>query len=539
MVKLPRSLALLPAVALLLTACASGANDDPAAGDSDLPPGVSLNEFGGMSLERNKPVQGGTLRIALEAAAEALDPVNNAGTGPGQLYPAIYDSLFRVGADGAAEPELAKSAEPDATGKVWTITLPSGVKFHDGTEFNADAVIAQYTRVGADGSRAGAAGFVRGFEKMEAVSPTKLVITLKQPSYDFAAYIGTNASVNHIASPASVAQWGAEMGFHPSGVGPFSVKSFQSSGDTVLVKNPNYRIKGQPYLDQIVYVTAVDTQSRLAAAIAGNLDLAPSQVGKDLKAAEDAGLVSLLQPTFGGYGIFFNHEKEPLNDVRFREAIIRGVDLKALNKAVFDGLQPEFTGIFTEANPYYVKTDWPSFDPDKAKKLVKEWQADNPGKTPAFQLTTTSPPEFQRQAAIIQQMLSDVGITLNVIVGDQPTMISEGRTGNFVSHHRFITVRPDTYANVLNSFGGKSAANLLQVGDPEVDELLDEVTRTNDNKERADLYAQIQERFAEWVPMFPIVGFQFGWYAGDNVGGFKQVDFGTNYVDVRTLYVAD
>src|SRR5690606_32646429 len=108
-----------------------------------------------------------------------------------------------------------------------------------------------------------------------------------------------------------------------------------------------------------------------------------------------------------------------------------------------------------------------------------------------------------------------------------------------VSHHRFLTVRPDTFANLVNSFGGSSAANLLQVGDAEIDRLLDEVTRTNDNEKRAELYAEIQERFAEWVPMFPVVGFQNGWYAGDKVGGFGHVFFGTNFVDVRTLYIAE
>src|SRR5690606_4195646 len=133
------------------------------------------------------------------------------------------------------------------------------------------------------------------------------------------------------------------------------------------------------------------------------------------------------QPTTTYFDFIFNLSKPPFDDVRFREAVIRGIDLDGVNQAVFDGLHTPMRGVLTESNPFFVDTDWPSFDPEKSKELIEDWSADT-GLEPEFDTTTTSPPEFQKQVAAIQQMLADVGITMNINVGDQPTMISEGRS---------------------------------------------------------------------------------------------------------------
>lgn len=109
---------------------------------SDLPAGVSLRDDGAWVLERNEPVQGGILRIAQEAPAEALDPARHEGSGVAQVQRAIFNELVRYDANGEVVPHLAESLETDDEGATWELKLRAGVNFTDGTPYDAAAVIA-------------------------------------------------------------------------------------------------------------------------------------------------------------------------------------------------------------------------------------------------------------------------------------------------------------------------------------------------------------------------------------------------------------
>ncbi len=536
--RLAKTIVVGVAAALVLSACAGGGANDGTTEPSDLPAGVSLREDGAYMLERNAPVTGGTLRIAMLAPTEALDPARSEGSGPAAIMRAIFDTLVNYDENGQVVPNVAESLETADKGKTWVLKLPTGVKFTDGTVFDAQAVVSHWTRIGAEGSTSRQAAEVRAIESLTVTNPTTVTIVLKAPSLTFPKVLLTNPGhMNFIPSPASVAQWGAQVGFHPVGLGAFKMKNFTSGGNAILERNADYWRDGLPYLDELHYIVATDTQARLSAAVAGDLDLAPTQMAVDAISAEAQGLTSLYQPTFTYFNFLFNLKKPPFDDIRFREAVIRGIDLNALNASVFEGEHNVMTGIFPKDNPFYADTDWPSFDADKAKKLVKEWAADT-GLAPEFNLTTTSPPEFQKQAAIIQQMLKDVGITMNINVGDQPTMISEGRTGNYTAQHRFVGVLPEVDGSLFSNFYSGSAANNGQAGDPKVDELLLKARTLTEVEDRRKVYKEMQEAFREWLPMMPLVQHKNAWYVGDKVGGFPGVLYGIDTPDVAQLYIS-
>src|SRR5690606_24366145 len=244
--------------------------------------------------------------------------------------------------------------------------------------------------------------------------------------------------------PAAVEEHGDALGLNPVGAGPFMLKSFQPGGDVVIVKNPDYAGE-EPYLDEIKFVTATDTQSRVSAALAGDIDIARAQSAVDLKTAADGGLTMLTQPDSAYYNLLLNLTQAPFDDERMRRALAHAIDLDGLNAAVFEGKHDPMSGLMLSSSPFFVDTDWPSYDPDKAKELAEEYTADT-GNPAAFSLTTTSPPEFQQQAAVLQQMLSDAGIDMSINVSDQPTMVSEARAGNFQAQHRYIEIIDVNYA---------------------------------------------------------------------------------------------
>ncbi len=230
-------------------------------------------------------------------------------------------------------------------------------------------------------------------------------------------------------------------------------------------------------------------------------------------------------------------EQPPFDDRRFREAVIRAIDTKGLNQAVFDGLQNPTNGIFAPAHPFHVDVDWPTFDLAKSKALVKEWSADT-GQKPEFLITTTSPPEFQKQAAVMQQMLAEAGITMTINVGDQPTMVSEALSGNYVAQHRLAGTALETDQSLRQLYYTTSAANNGKAGDPEIDRLLDEAAATDDNDERRKIFAEMQERFVDWLPIMPILMLSGGWYLGDKVGNFPGSLPGSDRPDFRELWIA-
>lgn len=337
-----------------------------------------------------------------------------------------------------------------------------------------------------------------------------------------------------IPSPSAVKELGDNFAANPVGLGPFKVKSFQSGGDIVLERNPTYRLKGQPLLDELVFVSATDTQSRLSAAIAGDIDLASTQSGVDLRDATEGGLTSLHQPVGTYYNLLFNLTKAPFNDVAFRKAVIQAIDIDGLNGAVFDGSHPVMTGIFPEDNPYYEDTDWPGYDPDAAKAAIEKYVAG--GGSAEFNLTTTSPPEFQKQAAVMQQMLADAGITMNINVSDQPTMVTEALSGNYQAQHRFTEVREEIDQGLRNLYHSASTGNNGKAGDPEVDKLLDKLQTEEGRTESTEIYSEIQERLTDWLPIAPLLGHQNGWYVGDSVGGFPGNRVGANEPDWRLVW---
>ena len=134
------------ALSLVLTGCGGSTPAAPAAASAQsLPQGATINKAGGQAFQRNDAVDGGTLRIGMIGPAESLDPAGTVNGGASPIVRAIFDALFVYDENGEVTPELATSIETGDKGKTWTLKLPTGIKFTDGTDFNAEAVVAHLT----------------------------------------------------------------------------------------------------------------------------------------------------------------------------------------------------------------------------------------------------------------------------------------------------------------------------------------------------------------------------------------------------------
>lgn len=364
-----------------------------------------------------------------------------------------------------------------------------------------------------------------------------LELTLDVPNPLLPALL-TTVGLTAVPSPTAVEALGRDYGLHPVGTGPFMVESFLPGSDAKLVRNPNYWQEGLPYLDAIEFVTATDNQSRISAALANDVDIASWQSAVDMQKASEAGLTVLRQPAYNYFNIVFSMSKPPFDDVRFRKAVIQGIDLDALNGVAFSGEHEVMTGLFPSDSPFYVESDWPSYDPVAAKQLIDEWVADT-GNTPAFLLTAFAPTDFQKQAAMIQQMMEDIGVDMSVTTGEQATMVSEAFADNYTAQFRWTQIYPEVTQGLINQFHSESGLNIGHAGDPKVDALLDEAKTLTDADERAAVYKKLQTRLAEWLPMIPTIQQVYGFSVNDRIGGFGGVFPGAARPDWRYVFITE
>src|ERR1700760_641132 len=248
-------------VAAVLAACSSGGGSSGAGG------GASSGTSGPSGSAAQSPQSGGTLNYLVSGLLSEWDlglaPATG-GAAPSTYEDAIFGQLFRATPSGGIEPVLATGYTVTDGGTVLTISLRSGVKFSDGTPFNAAAVAWNVKRDLATPSTASPLGSWPALVKTGGITtPSNLTVVLHFSS-PYAPLITTliGSNVNHIASPTAVAKEGAkEFQLKPVGAGPFEVASNIVDHQLTLKRNPGYWQTGRPYLNELEFTTVSDDQT--------------------------------------------------------------------------------------------------------------------------------------------------------------------------------------------------------------------------------------------------------------------------------------
>ncbi len=200
------------------------------------------------SVEAQAPVAGGTLIFAAGADPDSLDPQNTQSNPGEQVNRMMYDNLVRFNTKMQIEPALAESWTQSADGLIWTFKLRKGVRFHDGTPFDAKAVKYLFDRVLGDDKPFKASLYTPFVQGAQVVDDNTVRVTLKQP---FAAFLFRLAhSAGGIVSPAAHQKWGKDLALHPAGTGPFKFVEWVK-GDRVVVERNDAYWGGRPLLDRV------------------------------------------------------------------------------------------------------------------------------------------------------------------------------------------------------------------------------------------------------------------------------------------------
>ena len=201
-----------------------------------------------------EPQSGGKLVAAVPITFKTLDPVfGDADITDRLALNQIYDPLFRLDDEGEMVPVLATGYSYNADNTELTIGLRQGVTFHDGTPFNADAVVYVFNRL-KNSSGAMRTGTVSWMKTIEKTGEYEVRITVNAPTGYAVSSLAAEGTL--MISPAADKKYGQNFGRHPVGTGPFKFVDWIGTDRIILEKNPNYWMKDAagrslPYLDNV------------------------------------------------------------------------------------------------------------------------------------------------------------------------------------------------------------------------------------------------------------------------------------------------
>jgi peptide/nickel transport system substrate-binding protein len=463
--------------------------------------GLTALVAAGLAFPAAAQTRGGSATIGVEQDIAGFDPliVGVYDTGQAATARLIFDTLTKLDENAKPVPSLALSWSPSQDFKTWTFKLRPGVKFQDGSPFNAAAVAFNYQRWIDPNNHCRCAAYLTAIDKVEATDELTVVFHLKAPAPNLAALQAPTNPWNSIHSPKALEESKEGYNRHPVGTGPFMLKSWQSGDRLVLERNPDYWDKDRPYLDQVVIRPLPDNTARFASVVSGETDIIWHDRAEDIVKAKKNPALAVHEYAGSGAQVYaFNTKRPPFDDVRVRQALRMSLDLKTISDVVFEGLwkpakDPWGPGSFVQCKD----TGAFPFDPEKAKALLKEY-----GKPVDFKMVVTATPRGRQIGQIFQEMWRDVGVAMTIDQVDQTALVTKAFKRDFDMTPWRIVDFPDPDLQAYANFHTGSPVNLSNYSNPEVDKLLEEARASGDQEKRVDLYCRLAQLLNHEVPWF-------------------------------------
>ncbi|SEC14003.1 glutathione ABC transporter substrate-binding protein [Paenibacillus sp. GP183] len=365
--------------------------------------------------------EGNKLTIAVADNFISMDPHDTNDTLSGSAQATMFEGLLGFDKDMKMIPVLAESYEASADAKVFTFKLRKGVKFHDGTPFNADAAKANFDRVSNPDNKLKRYSLFALIVKTEAVDEYTFRVTLKEP---FGAMLNNFAHpAARIISPKALATYGKDVSKHPIGTGPFKFVEWDPSDHLMVEKNPDYWQKGLPKVDGIKFKPVPENGSRVAMLQTGEVDFIypfPSDQAQAISGKD--GIVVENKPSIIARYVAMNTTKKPFNDVRVRQAINYAINKEAFLKVVFRGYGSVLDSIIPPGLQFYSKQTPYAYNLEKAKQLLKEAGYENGFETQIWGANNST---AMKAMEFLQQQLAQVGIKVKVVPMESGTLSSK------------------------------------------------------------------------------------------------------------------
>lgn len=459
------------------------------------------------------PHYGGTLRMAHELDAAGFDAIKGRaaiGAG-GNAAGLVMEKLFEKDKQGGLIPILGLSAAPSEDGKTWTIRLRKRVMFHDGTPFDADAVVKHWQRLLNPANNYRGRIFLGPIASVEKTDAYTVRFNLKHPWIPFTAVLaGSRGFTARIPSPRAVAN--GTQNHAPVGTGPYIFKEWKRGDRIVLTRNDAYWRKKRPYVERIVLRPISDHESRYAALASGQVDMMitdrPTHVNK-LKGHPQ--FATYVLERAGATVMAMNCSKPPLNDVRVRRAIAHAWDQKKYIRASFKDIVPSCEDWYgRQLNCGQV--GYPRHDLTEARALMAAY-----GQPVEIEYIHTATPRGREAGVILQEMLRDIDVKVKAVPSDFPGIMQKLFSREYDICSWIIPDFEEMSLITMAAFHSKSPWNVYRFSDEEVDQLLVKQRRSTDPQVRSDTLCTIARKVNANAPFLYLYGRTFYVFARKNI----------------------
>jgi peptide/nickel transport system substrate-binding protein len=453
--------------------------------------------------------------------ADGLDPIHTDVGETVKVLVNLYDTLVTYD-DRTLDivPSLATKWETSADGRTWTFHLREGVKFHDGTTFDAEAVRYSFARITDDDHPDVYSEVIpfeptfEGIERIEIVDPLTIRFHLKRPDAVFLENLCMYAA--SIVSPTAVKKWGPRFAIHPVGTGPFRFVHWDRDEQLILdAFDAHWR--GPPGAERVVFVPVSESAVRAKQLERGEIHIADNLPPATLDAlAELPQIVVQSQRAINVAYLTMQTQKPPLDNVKLRRAIWRAIDKEKLIRDYFGGhAEPAVNMMPPTLWGYNDAIEDRAYDLDRARQLVKQAQAEEgfalPLELDLFVMDRPRPYlQLPRETAVfIKDQLKKIDIDVRIVtsrINEHFRRLSNGEHDLGLAGWLSDNGDPDNFLYVLlNSQNIRAGGtNHSQYKNAEVDRLTLAAKRELDREKRAAMYRRVQEIVFADAPAVPL-----------------------------------
>ena len=443
--------------------------------------------------------RGGVLNATQGAKWSSLDPTVSSGKGNDKfVINQLFETLIEMDMSGKLVPGLAESWELKDGNKTVILKLKKGVKFHDGTDFNAAAVKFVLERVLKPDTKATSRVDIEDIASIDVVDDYTVKLNLKNPSVVILSALTNYAG--YMISPTAIQKYGKDIVRNPVGTGPFKMKEAVEGDHITMVRFDQYHTMGKdgkplPYIDEIVVKIIPDDSVKLVNLRSGSLDLLDSVQTMNIRTLSQSKDFAVAAAGARGYKVMLNVLNEPFSKKEVRQAIAYAVDREEFVKVIADGYGTVEPYIGIKNQWFYDPTQRYSYNIEKAKELLTKAGYPNGFKT---KLSFTSREPDKTVVQLLQAQLKKVGIEIELEAFDRLAFNDKWYKGQGEMGQNFASIpKPDPYIQYQIYHGTKALFNFTGYSNKDYDKALEDSKTEFDTEKRKALLKKAQEIYLD------------------------------------------
>jgi len=459
----------------------------------------------------NKEAVDNKITVALSAQILNLDP--HVSMAPSDIVKKhVFEGLTYIDLEGKVHPWLAESWEVAPDNKTWTFHLKKGVKFHDGTDFDANAVKISFERLLNPDNGLNRRFQLTFIDQINVIDPYTVEIVTKDPYCAMENILDWSGS--HIISPASIEKYGKDVARYPVGTGPYVVAE-NVSGEYVTLEKFGEYWGEKPSLDEVKFITVPEEGTRIAMLETGEVDYIVSLSPQEISRIEENDKLTVgKDPSNRVLQLGINTTKAPLDNKKVRQALNYAVDRELILENVMGGIGIPATSVIASNVWGYAEGIFPyEYNPEKAKELLAEAGYPN-----GFDLTMWTPQgRYFRDKELnlaVAGMFQEIGVNAQVEVVDLGSYYKQLRLKPEENKSQMYILAWESAtgeashplrSNFLTENMAPTGWNAMFYSNPELDKVIYQAVQTLDEAQRLELWKEAQEIIlddAVWIPMF-------------------------------------